>query len=114
MDSPPPIPQRFCTACGARSESDQRFCAQCGKALAGSVPWYYQPVPILLLAFLVLGPLALPLIWKTPRFTRGSKVLWTLVILVYTGITFFYIWRIGALYMEHFKELESIWKQIES
>lgn len=114
MDSPPPIPQRFCAACGARAQTGQRFCSMCGKELVAGTPWYYQPASIVLLAFLVLGPFALPLVWKTPKFTRSSKILWILVILVYTGITIFYFWKIAAIYMEHFRELQSVWKQIES
>jgi hypothetical protein len=34
--------------------------------------------------FFVLGPLGLPLVWKSPRFARGAKVALTLIMVVYT------------------------------
>jgi hypothetical protein len=36
--------------------------------------------------FLVLGPLALPLLYKSPAFTTRAKIFWTLAVLLYTAI----------------------------
>jgi hypothetical protein len=51
-----------------------------------SVPWYLRPVWVLVLLFFVLGPLALPNLWKSPRFSQGFKVVLTIVVIVYTGL----------------------------
>ena len=45
----------------------------------GSAPppppkWYYQPSSVVLLLFFVLGPFGLPLLWKSPAFSRGMKI----------------------------------------
>jgi len=48
--------------------------------------WYYRPWQLLLLLFLVLGPVGLPLLWKSPCFTRTWKIVVTGVTLVYTAI----------------------------
>ena len=48
--------------------------------------WYYRPVWVLALLFLVLGPLALPYLWKSPRFSRSAKVALTVLVIVYTGL----------------------------
>ena len=47
-------------------------------------PWYYRRWGVLLLLFVVLGPLGLPLLWKSPGFTRGWKIVLTALMVVYT------------------------------
>ena len=47
-------------------------------------PWYYRRWGVLLLLFVVLGPLGLPLLWKSPSFTRGWKIVLTVLMVVYT------------------------------
>ena len=52
---------------------------------AGRVtPWYYRPWAVVVLLFVVLGPLGLPLLWRSPSFTRGWKIVLTAVMVVYT------------------------------
>jgi len=46
--------------------------------------WFYSVWSVLLALFVVLGPFGLPLLWKSPRFSRGAKVLLTALTAVYT------------------------------
>src|SRR5436309_5300023 len=46
--------------------------------------WFYSVWAVLLALFVVLGPLGLPLLWRSPRFSRGTKVLLTALTVVYT------------------------------
>ena len=48
--------------------------------------WYYRPWAVLLLLFLVLGPVGLPLLWKSPSFTRAWKIVLTAGVLLYTAL----------------------------
>lgn len=48
------------------------------------VKWYFKPWPVLALLFLVLGPLGLPFLYKSPRFNRAWKVVLTLATVLYT------------------------------
>ncbi len=48
--------------------------------------WYYRPVWVLILLFLVLGPLALPYLWRSPSFSRRLKVALTVLVVAYTGL----------------------------
>jgi hypothetical protein len=50
-----------------------------------AVRWYHRPVWVLILLFFVLGPLGLPYLWKSPRFSRGMKVVLTVAVIAYTG-----------------------------
>ena len=50
------------------------------------IKWYYRPVWVLVLLFLVLGPLALPYLWRSPSFSRRLKVVLTVLVVAYTGL----------------------------
>ena len=49
------------------------------------IKWYYRPVWVLVLLFLVLGPLALPYLWRSPSFSRRLKVVLTVLVVAYTA-----------------------------
>ena len=51
--------------------------------------WYYRPWVVLAMLFLVLGPFGLPLLYKSPQFSRLAKILLTLVMILYT---FYLVW----------------------
>ena len=55
-----------------------------GPAPPSAPSWYYRPWAVVLLLFFVLGPLGLPLLWKSPSFTRVWKVILTVAMGVYT------------------------------
>ena len=46
--------------------------------------WYYRPWWVLLILFAVLGPFGLPLLWKSPSFSRWSKIALTVAVAAYT------------------------------
>jgi len=46
--------------------------------------WYLTAPGVLVLLFFVLGPLALPLLYKSPKFSLLAKILLTVVVL---GVT---------------------------
>ena len=48
------------------------------------IRWYYRPWIVLGLLLFVLGPLGLPLVYKSPKFNRTWKVMMTLVMIAYT------------------------------
>ena len=49
-------------------------------------PWYYRPWAVVVLLFLVLGPLGLPLLWRSPSFTRFWKITLTVAMVAYTAL----------------------------
>lgn len=46
--------------------------------------WYASVWFVLLMLFLVLGPLGLPLLWKSPRFSSAAKIVLTAATVAYT------------------------------
>jgi hypothetical protein len=50
---------------------------------AAEVKWYYRPAWVLVMLFVVLGPLGLPYLWKSPKFSRGMKTVLTVLLVAY-------------------------------
>ncbi len=74
-----------CWNCAWEIDSRDRFCRQCGQGQGAWIPWYYRPLALVLLAFTVLGPFALPLVWRTPYLGRAAKWVASIGLVVVTG-----------------------------
>ena len=62
---------------------------------AKKVKWYLKPVGVILLLFFVLGPFALPLLYKSPKFSKTLKIILTIVVVIYTSYLVFASLEIG-------------------
>jgi hypothetical protein len=51
--------------------------------------WYLNPIVVLVLLFFVLGPLGLPLLYRSPHFGRTSRIILTIVTIIYTAYIFY-------------------------
>ncbi len=65
--------------------------------------WYLKPVGVVLLLFFVLGPFGLPLLYKSPKFSKTSKVILTVIVMAYTCYLIFASLEIGK---ELYKTME--------
>lgn len=78
-----------CPMCEALIEAAAKFCSNCGMPLGkGTAPsanvkpkWYHNIWFTLFLLFFVLGPLALPMVWKNPRFSQPVKIMLTVLMM---------------------------------
>lgn len=80
-----------CWSCGRSIDTDDRYCRWCGQGQGPFLTWYYRPLWIGVLALTALGPLVLPLVWRTPRLDRTGKWIATgavLAITIYIGWQF--------------------------
>ena len=67
------------------------------------VKWYLRPVSVVLSLFFVLGPFGLPLLYKSPGFSRRSKIILTIAVVIYT---FYLIFISLEFARELYKEME--------
>ncbi len=71
-------------------------------AMDDRVAWYYKPVGIVVLTLFVLGPLALPLIWRSPVISERGRWIGTALTVLYTIALVWQVWvavRIAASLM---------------
>ena len=64
--------------------------------------WYYSVASVFVALFL-LGPLAFPLLWKSPRFSLTWKILLTVIITAATVYCIAATWNIIRFVLEEFK-----------
>ena len=48
--------------------------------------WYQGRAPVVVLLFFVLGVFGLPLLWKSPAFSRNMKIALSVAVVAYTAV----------------------------
>jgi uncharacterized membrane protein len=93
---PPIIPVVVCRKCTVAIGASDNYCRHCGTPTgtgrAGSAAWWESPWVVLPLLFLVVGPFALPLLWRSRRFTRPWKIALSIITV---GVPLFIVWQVG-------------------
>jgi len=89
--------EAICRRCRAVIEATDKYCHSCGAStanLAAPTPrWSESPWVVLPLLFLILGPLALPLLWRSRQFTTSWKTILTVLVVGITVIVCFEVWQ---------------------
>ena len=69
--------------------------------------WSESPWVVLTLLFLILGPLALPLLWRSRWFTRLWKIALTIIT---AGLTVFLLWSVWFSLQQAIAPLRELYK----
>jgi hypothetical protein len=77
----------------------------------GKVKWYLNPISVVLLLFFVLGPLGLPLLYRSPKFSKTFKIILTIVVIGYTSYLIFASVKMVRELYTRMEELSGILEQ---
>jgi hypothetical protein len=101
-----------CPFCRAEIDVEDKYCRNCGVRLKPVEPGEYaqvqvvpepktvrmspadNPVFVLIMLFFVLGPFALPMLWRSRAFTQRWKWIWTVSMIVFTLLLCWLIYHI--------------------
>jgi hypothetical protein len=75
-------------------ETADRYCRHGGNSQGRCLPWYDQPVWIMVLTVTALGPLSLVLVWRTPRLGRTGRWMASVVIVGGTAYLGHQLWQV--------------------
>jgi len=94
-----------------KQHSTKDFSNDLGQKRPGEVEqtkWYLRPIGVVLLLFFVLGPFGLPLLYKSPKFGKASKIILTIAVMMYTTYLVFASLEIAKELYRRMEELQEL------